>query len=54
MPKYKPGQSGNPAGRPKGATNKSLAMLKAIEEEFGGEDGHHRDNDANPQKSYKD
>ena len=29
MAKYKPGQSGNPAGRPKGSVNRQLAELRA-------------------------
>lgn len=32
MSKFKPGQSGNPAGRPKGALNKTTLMAKALVE----------------------
>jgi len=32
MPKFKPGQSGNPAGRPRGALNKTTLMAKALVE----------------------
>ena len=32
--KWKPGQSGNPAGRPKGAKNKTTLMKQAIEGEL--------------------
>ena len=28
MPKFKPGESGNPAGRPKGSINRQLTMLR--------------------------
>ena len=28
MPKFKPGQSGNPAGRPKGSVNRQLSELR--------------------------
>lgn len=31
---YKPGQSGNPGGRPKGAVNKATREIKAFCEEF--------------------
>ncbi|MBT3042959.1 MAG: hypothetical protein KME67_08885 [Candidatus Thiodiazotropha sp. (ex Codakia orbicularis)] len=34
--KFQPGQSGNPAGRRKGARNKRTALMKALQEHFGG------------------
>ncbi|MEW8623962.1 MAG: DUF5681 domain-containing protein [Candidatus Thiodiazotropha endolucinida] len=32
---YKPGESGNPSGRPKGAKNKRVALITALKEHFG-------------------
>lgn len=35
MPKFKPGQSGNPAGRPKGSRDKlSFAFIEALSKTF--------------------
>lgn len=32
---YKPGESGNPSGRPKGAKNKRVSLVTALKEYFG-------------------
>lgn len=32
---YKPGECGNPSGRPKGAKNKRVALVTALKEHFG-------------------
>lgn len=32
---FKPGQSGNPAGRPRGARGKATAIIEALEKEMG-------------------
>ncbi|MES9950059.1 MAG: DUF5681 domain-containing protein [Candidatus Thiodiazotropha sp.] len=32
---YKPGESGNPSGRPKGAKNKRVTLVTALKEHFG-------------------
>lgn len=34
MARYKPGESGNPAGRPKGSSNKNLQVLREAAEEI--------------------
>ena len=34
MGRFKPGESGNPAGRPKGSTNKNLRLLRDAAEEI--------------------
>jgi hypothetical protein len=35
MPRFQPGQSGNPAGKPKGAVSKQRRAVQAIAEELG-------------------
>lgn len=40
MGRFTPGQSGNPAGRPKGASNRRTIIRNALEQTFpGGEQG---------------
>lgn len=34
---FKPGQSGNPAGKPKGATNKDTSFIREVLIRFGGD-----------------